>query len=129
VFSRRAIVKVILVTSIALAPLGALAQSSGPTEELTVDIAERALAPGTTRKAAEAWLRYWRVDFFEYSAVKFSQIYPKSPLPAGTVTVLSGSSPLVMLNAAAARGVEVTIYLGADDRVLTIVAEPEAVAN
>jgi hypothetical protein len=64
-----------------------------------------------------------------YSAAKFAEIYRKSPLPAGTVTVLSGSSPLVALNAAAWRRVEVTIYLGADNRVFTIVAEPEAVVN
>jgi hypothetical protein len=122
-------VRVILVTSIAIAPLGALAQSSGPTEELTVNIAERALAPGTTREAAEAWLRYWKVDFRAVSAARFSEIYRKSPLPAGAATVLSGSSPLVALNAAAWRCIEVTIYLGADNRVLMTVAEPVAVAS
>ena len=60
--SRRSFAKAMLLASVIVVPLQALAQSSGATEELTVDIAERALAPGTTREAAEAWMRYWKLN-------------------------------------------------------------------
>ena len=59
--SRRSFAKAILLSFGPIAPSHVFAQSSEATEQLTTAIAEKALVPGTSREAAEAWMRYWKL--------------------------------------------------------------------
>jgi hypothetical protein len=115
--SRRSFAKAMLLASVTVVPLQALAQSSGTTEELTVDIAERALAPGTTREAAEAWMRYWKLNSGTFLPGWGSEI---KSMP-GTVDVLKGWV-MYPQDAISVRIISVFIFLDADDRVLGIAA-------
>jgi hypothetical protein len=128
---RHSIVIGVALFGLVLGPLVAVAQSpgsAGPTELLTVRIAEHALAPGTTRAATEAWLKHWRVDYEFVSPPECIEIHDyssKIALPAGTAAVLEGRSPLVELNRAAWSFVALCIYLDAEQRVITTeAAEP-----
>jgi hypothetical protein len=115
-FFRRQIVKAILRAPVALAPLSARAQVLGT--GLTVEIAERALLPGTTREAAEAWLRYWNVDFRFSPTLGYHSAWEGLPPPAGALGVLEGTD-YASWDGVSGVLIEGYIYLDATDRVLT----------
>jgi len=120
----RIIMTGVVLTGVMLGPAGGRAQSTPPppaTQELTVDIAEKALAPGTTRAAAEAWLRYWSVNAYPISPEDCRFLFKIKPLP-GTAQVLWGSSRIHMISAISWHFVDVYIFLDAQDRVVGTVA-------
>src|SRR5215470_16886941 len=105
-----------------LAPCHAGAQSSNPPEKLTVDIAEHALAPGTTREAAEAWLRYWGIQYDAVSPEKCCFLLGTREFPAGTRSILEGGK-VYPTDAISADIIQVYIFLDADNRVLRVLTE------
>ena len=115
-FSRRTIVRAIPLISILVVPVSARSQLLGT--GLTVEIAERALLPGTTREAAEAWLRYWNVDFRFSPTLGFHSGWERLPPPAGAFGVLEGTD-YASWDGVSGLLIQVYIYLDATDRVLT----------
>src|SRR5262245_37418004 len=94
------------------------AQSSAPREEMTAEIAEHALAPGTTLDAAKAWLEYWDQGYAYYSVDRFAPLFQGVPTPAGTASVLTSRSRYIYSDAVSGSWIEIYIYLTADNRVL-----------
>src|SRR5262245_56399722 len=108
----------IALTAIVAAPLHLQAQSSAPREEMTAEIAQHALAPGTTLDAVKAWLEYWGQGYAYYSVVRFAPLFRGVPTPAGTASVLTSRSRYIYSDAVSGSWIEIYIYLTADNRVL-----------
>jgi hypothetical protein len=117
--SRRSFAKAILLSLGTMAPVHALAQSSEATQRLTTAIAEKALAPGTTKKAAAAWMRYWKLTTGAFLGASPREFGIKS-VP-DTASVLKG---WVMYpdDAISATIIQVFIFLDAGDRVIATAA-------
>jgi hypothetical protein len=122
VFRRSIIVTAIITAAAICAPCRALAQSVIPTEKLTVEIAEHALAPGTTKDAAEAWLRYWAVDYLLFPPEKYYRFFGRQQPPSGTKAVLIGDKAYPS-GAMSAQIIRVFVFLDAGDAVLGVRAE------
>jgi hypothetical protein len=121
--SRRSIIgAAVALAAVVLVSHRLQAQSSEPTEKLTVDIAEHALAPGTTKDAAEAWLKYWRVNYLLFPPKKYYFFFGKREPPPGTKSVLIGDKAYPS-GATWARIIQVFIFLDAGDTVLGVLAE------
>lgn len=119
IFRRSIVVAAVIQAAVILAPCHAGAQSSSPSERLTADIAEHALAPGTTRDAAEAWLRHWGIDYDDVSLEKCCFLLGKPELPAGTRSILEGGK-VYPFGGISADIIEVYIFFDADNRVLRV---------
>ena len=122
IFRRSIVVAAAIQAAAILAPGHADAQSSSPREELTVVIAEHALTPGTTREAAEAWLRYWGIDYDDVPPEKCCFLLGKRELPAGTKSILEGGKAYPS-DGISADIIEVYIFFDADNRVLRVLTE------
>ena len=123
---RRAMLGVLILmgmlAAVVVAPRHTGAQSSGAAERLTGDIAEHALAPGTTKEAAEAWFRYWEIRYDVVPPGNCCTWLGTRAIPAGAKSVLEGTK-LYSTDAISADIVWVYVFLGADNRVLRVMAE------
>jgi hypothetical protein len=80
------------------------------------------LAPGTTKAAAEAWLRYWEIRYDVVPPENCCFALGNRKIPAGAKSVLAGAR-IYPFGAISADIVEVYVFFDTDDRVLRVMAE------
>jgi hypothetical protein len=121
--SRRSIsIAAAVLAALIVAPRYTSAQSSKPTKKLTANVAEHALAPGTTEDAAEAWLQHWGIKYDVVPPENCCYWLGTRKIPAETKIVLAGYR-IYPIDAISADIVSVYVFLDADNMVLRVMAE------